>query len=114
MEDGVAVVDGILKEETLTRLREFVLGSTVFTRAYAQGYLGAFLGDGFGASAVVQQVAAELRETFPELLGDTALRQAWAYAYPRDGHPRGIDVHSDDADVSVNIWITPNLSLIHI
>ena len=69
---------------------------------------GRFLGDGFGASAVVQQVAAELRQTFPELLGDTALRQAWAYAYPRDGHPRGIDVHSDDADVSVNIWITPN------
>ena len=108
MEDGVAVVDGILKQETLARLRDFVLGSTVFTRAYAQGYLGAFLGDGFGASAVVQQVAAELRQTFPELLGDTALRQAWAYAYPRDGHPRGIDVHSDDADVSVNIWVTPN------
>ena len=33
-EDGVAVVDNILKEETLTRLRDFVLGSTVFTRAY--------------------------------------------------------------------------------
>ena len=107
-DDGVAIVDNILKEETLTRLRDFVLGSTVFTRAYAQGYLGAFLGDGFGSAGVVQQVAAELRETFPELLGDTALRQAWAYAYPRDGHPRGIDVHSDDADVSVNIWLTPN------
>ena len=36
------------------------------------------------------------------LLRDAALRTR-AYAYPRDGHPCGIDVHSDDADVSVNI-----------
>lgn len=106
--NGIAVVDEMLKDETLKRLRAFVLGSTIFTRAYAQGYLGAFLGDGFGSAGVVQQVASELRETFPELLGDTALRQAWAYVYPRDGHPRGIDVHSDDADVSVNIWVTPD------
>ena len=106
--NGIAVVDEMLKDETLERLRAFVLGSTIFTRAYAQGYLGAFLGDGFGSAGVVQQVASELREQFPDLLGDTALRQAWAYVYPRDGHPRGIDVHSDDADVSVNIWITPD------
>lgn len=78
------------------------------------GYLGAFLGDGFGASGAIQQVASELREALPELLRDCTLRQAWAYAYPRDApsgkrsHPRGIDVHSDDADVSVNVWIAPD------
>ena len=105
LDRGVAVVDGLLRAETLERLRRFVLGSTVFTRAYAQGYLGAFLGDGFGAAAIVHQVASDLRSRFPALLGDAQLTQAWAYVYPRDAHSRGIDVHSDDADVSVNVWI---------
>ena len=42
------------------------------------------MGDGFGASGVVQQVASDLRALFPRLLGDAGLRQAWAYVYPRD------------------------------
>lgn len=111
---GVAVVDDFLTDEALAELRRFVLGSTIFTRAYIQGYLGAFLGDGFGASPLVLQVAADLRyRIFPRLLNDTTFRQAWAYVYPRRGddgasHPRGIDPHADDADVSVNLWITPD------
>ncbi|KAJ8599046.1 hypothetical protein CTAYLR_009813 [Chrysophaeum taylorii] len=113
---GVAVVDDFLTADAAAALRDFVLGSTVFTRAYVQGYLGAFLADGFGASPVVQQLADELRTfVFPELLSGAQLRQAWAYVYARrrddnDGasHPRGIDAHADDADVSVNVWITPD------
>ena len=69
--------------------------------------LGAFLGDGFGVHAI-QQVAAELRETFPELLGDTALRRAWARAYPRDGHPRGSTSTATTPTASANIWVTTN------
>jgi hypothetical protein len=50
---GVAVVDDVLTEETLVSLREFLRGSTIFTRAYVQGYLGAFLADGFGGSSLI-------------------------------------------------------------
>lgn len=111
---GVAVVDDFLTDDAIRALRDFVLGSTIFTRGYVQGYLGAFLADGFGASPVVAKLADELRTTtFPDLLAGARLRQAWAYVYPRrsrDGssHPKGIDAHADDADVSVNIWITPD------
>ena len=56
------------------------------------------------------QVASDLRARFPALLGDAQLTQAWAYVYPRDAHSRGIDVHSDDADVSVNVWIARDAS----
>lgn len=111
---GVAVVDDFFTVSALTALREFVLGSTIFTRVYIQGYIGAFLADGFGASAVVQQVADELRTlVFPDLLAGAQLRQAWAYVYARHGddgssHPKGIDAHADDADVSINVWITPD------
>ncbi|KAH8067447.1 hypothetical protein JL721_7558 [Aureococcus anophagefferens] len=85
-------------------------GGGVLDRGVAVGYLGAFLGDGFGAAAVVHQVASDLRARFPALLGDAQLTQAWAYVYPRDAHSRGIDVHSDDADVSVNVWIARDAS----
>lgn len=111
---GVAVVDEFFTVSALTALREFVLGSTIFTRVYIQGYIGAFLADGFGASPVVQQVADELRTlVFPDLLAGAHLRQAWAYVYARHGddgssHPKGIDAHADDADVSINVWITPD------
>ena len=115
---GVAVVDDFLTPETAAKLRDFVLGSTAFTRTYINGYLGCFLFDGFGASPLVQRLARDLRDrVFPELLRDATLRQAWAYVYARKddsdstrSHPKGIDPHADDADVSVNIWLTPDES----
>mmetsp|Transcript_10730 Transcript_10730/g.14843 ORF Transcript_10730/g.14843 Transcript_10730/m.14843 type:complete len:590 (-) Transcript_10730:7016-8785(-) len=112
---GVAVVDDVLTPDALSSVRDFVLGSTVFTRTYIQGYLGAFWADGFGASPIVQTIAHDLQSAFPELLKDKVLRQAWAYVYARrndhdanSSHPNGIDAHADDADVSVNLWITPD------
>ena len=113
---GVAVVDNFLTPETTATLRDFVLGSTIYTRTYIQGYLGAFLADGFGASPLIHRLAADIRDLFPDLLGpDASLRQAWAYCYarrddhdPTTSHSRGIDAHADDADVSVNIWLTPD------
>ena len=72
-EDGVAVVDGILKEETLTRLRDFVLGSTVFTRVCAG--CGRVWATGL---AVASYKVASNYDKLSRVLGDTALRQAWA------------------------------------
>ncbi|KAJ1452316.1 hypothetical protein M885DRAFT_527376 [Pelagophyceae sp. CCMP2097] len=113
-ERGVAVVDDVLTELALEGLRDFLSGSTIFTKTYLQGYVGAFLADGFGSSGLVWQVARELQNKLPNLLGNATLTQAWAYVYARshggEAHSRGIDAHSDDADVSINVWITADES----
>ena len=104
---GVAVVDRLLSPRALAELEAFCVESTMFHRSYIQGYVGAFLGDGFGAAGLLHQVAAEVRQAFPEILGGRRLVQAWAYKYD-PGHSQGIDPHADAATVSVNLWVTPD------
>ena len=74
-------------------------------RRYIQGYVGAFLRDGFGASGLVLQIAHEIAAALPEIFRGLRVTQAWAYKYD-EAHARGIDAHADQAKVSVNLWIT--------
>jgi hypothetical protein len=105
----VAVVDGLFSEAALQALVEFARTATVFHRGYIQGYVGAFLTDGLGASAAVLQAAAELQAAFPRLLEGLTCAQAWVYKYA-EAHERGIDAHADQAAVSVNVWLAADAS----
>jgi len=60
---GVAVVDGVLGGDALAELRAFCEASTLFHKAYIQGYVGAFMGDGFGAAGLLHQVMAPAAES---------------------------------------------------
>ena len=68
-------------------------------RRYIQGYVGAFLRDGFGASGLVLQIAHEIAAALPEIFRGLRVTQAWAYKYD-EAHARGIDAHADQAVVS--------------
>lgn len=57
------------------------------------------------ACPLLLQIADELRGTFPEVLGEHALSQAWAFKGLESR--AAVDVHADDAAVSVNFWVTP-------
>jgi hypothetical protein len=50
------------------------------------------------------QLAAELRQRMPGLLGPHHLNQMWAYIY--DQRMEGITAHADPAAVNLNFWIT--------
>ncbi len=101
----VTYIDGLLSEEALRRLREFCWSSTIWKKDYENGYLGAFLGDGF-ASPLLLQIAEELRQRLPRIFGTHRLTQAWAFKH--DSARRGLNIHADAAAVNVNFWITPN------
>ena len=45
-------------------------------------------------------------EAFPEILGKHPLSQAWAFKGLQA--QAAVDVHADDATVSVNFWVTPD------
>jgi len=101
----VTFIDALLKPEALTALRDFCLESTIWKKDYENGYLGAFLGDGF-ASPLLLQIAEELRRAFPGIFKDHRLTQAWAFK--QDSARRGLSIHADAAAVNVNFWITPD------
>jgi hypothetical protein len=102
---GIAFVDHLLTPEALAQLQRFCLRSTVWRRSYPTGYLGANPESGF-FSALLLQIAAELRQALPELLGEHHLNYWWSFVCQ---HQRpGIDIHADQSDISLNFWITPD------
>ena len=101
----VTFIDGLLSEEALRRLREFCWTSTIWKKDYENGYIGAFLGDGF-ACPLLLQIAEELRRKLPRMFGSHRLTQAWAFKH--DSARRGLNIHADAAAVNVNFWITPD------
>ncbi|TKS61719.1 MAG: hypothetical protein EWM73_02924 [Nitrospira sp.] len=101
----IMYVDGLLTEEALQSIRRFCLDSTIWKRDYPNGYLGAFLGDGF-ASPLLLQISEELRLKLPGVFKQHKLTQSWAFKY--DSALTGLNMHADAAAVNVNFWITPD------
>lgn len=103
---GHTVVDGLLKPEALESLRRFCLESTIwYSCRYANGYLGAFMDDGFSCPLLFQ-IADDLRMHFPRIFKDHQLTKLWAFKY--DSRLSGIPTHADFAAINVNFWITPD------
>jgi len=101
----VTFIDDLLAQEALDTLRRFCWESTIWKADYENGYIGAFLGDGF-ATPLLFQIAEELRLTFPRIFKQHRLTQAWAFKH--DSTRRGLNIHADAAAVNVNFWITPD------
>ena len=101
----IMYLDGLLTEEALQSIRRFCLDSTIWKRDYPNGYLGAFLGDGF-ASPLLLQISEELRLKLPGVFKQHKLTQSWAFKY--DSALTGLNMHADAAAVNVNFWITPD------
>src|SRR5262249_9691213 len=104
-EQGVIPVDDLLTPQALASLRRFLLESTIWHDfSHIDGFVASYLEDGL-ACPLLLQIADELRQAFPEILGAYPLSQAWAFKGLQA--QAAVDVHADDASVSVNFWVTP-------
>ena len=104
-EHGAIAVDNLLTPQALASLRRFLLESTIWHDfSHIDGFVASYLEDGL-ACPLLLQIADELRRTLPEILGSHSLSQAWAFKGLRA--QSAVDVHADDATVSVNFWVTP-------
>jgi tetratricopeptide (TPR) repeat protein len=102
---GAIFLDDLLTPQALDTLRRFLLQSTIWHDfSHIDGFVASYLEDGL-ACPLVLQIAHELRCAFPEILGAHPLCQAWAFKGLRA--QSAVDVHADDAAVSVNLWVTP-------
>jgi len=101
----LAVIDNLLTDEALQKLRRFCWGSTIWQMSHPNGYVGAMPEHGF-ACPLLAQINEELRSNFPAILGEHPLLRWWGFKY--DSRLSGINVHADFAAVNVNFWITPD------
>ena len=100
---GYAWFDGLLTPAALRELRQFCLESTVWFQMTFKNEVSATLFNGF-CCPLLLQIAQELRQRLPGLLGRHPLSLAWAYRYC--GPFSGLGPHADDGAVALNFWIT--------
>jgi len=101
---GVRVIDGLLCEEALERLRRSVLESTIWNDfTHIDGFVATYLENGL-ASPLMLQIVGALRET--AAFRGLPLVQGWAFKGMTSAGRIGM--HADDAKLSVNFWITPD------
>ena len=107
-ETGVVMFDDLLSPQALVAIKRYLLESMIWHDfSHIGGFVAAYLEDGL-ACPLLLQIVDELRSTFPELLGRHPLTQAWAF---KGLEPRAaIDAHADDAVISVNFWVTPDVA----
>ena len=104
-QQGAISVDDLLTPQALDSLRRFLLESTIWHDfSHIDGFVASYLEDGL-ACPLLLQIADELRRAFPDILGEHPLSQAWAFKGLQAR--AAVDVHADDATVSVNFWVTP-------
>ena len=101
----IAVIDNLLSDDALEKLRQYCWRSTMWHQVYTQGYVGAMPEHGF-ACPLLAQIVDELRGTYPAILGEHPLLRWWGFKY--ENQLAGINIHADFAAVNVNIWITPD------
>lgn len=108
-ERGIVVIDNLLTQTALERIRQLMLQSTVFYQTKMPlkfgGYVGAYIDDGLH-DRILLQLAFELYHKLPRIMKGNFLKYLWAYKY--DSEYTGINTHADQAAVNVNVWLTPD------
>jgi hypothetical protein len=101
----IIVIDDLLSDEALAKLRRYCLGSTIWRETHPEGYLTAMPEHGL-ACPLIAQIDEDMRAAYPGILGTHLLRYLWAFKY--DSKLHGVGTHSDPSLVTFNFWITPD------
>jgi len=102
----IGIGNDFLTPAALQALRDYCHRSTIwFGFGRVRGYCGAYMQDGFGCG-LLRQIANEIRERWPDIVGPHVLNQMWGYIY--DQRMSGITAHADPAAINLNFWITPD------
>jgi hypothetical protein len=99
----IIVIDDLLSEEALEKLRRYCWGSTIWRETHPEGYLTAMPEHGL-ACPLIAQIDEDMRAAYPEILGAHQLRYLWAFKY--DSLLSGVGTHADPSVVTFNFWIT--------
>lgn len=102
--DLIHVVDGVFEPTALAALRTYLTQSTFWFDARPErGYVGAHLHDGL-AGPLVRDTATAVLDLARPYIGSALIAQVWAFKYAPVA--AGIDLHADQADMNINLWLT--------
>jgi len=101
---SVTTLDDFLTPKALRGLREFCLESTIFFGYTGNHFVDSYVSRGFSCGLLFQ-IAEEVKQCFPRILGDHYLSNMWVYRY--NNQSEGVAAHTDDGAVTFNLWITP-------
>jgi hypothetical protein len=101
----IIVIDDLLSQEALEKLRRYCWGSTIWRETHPEGYLTAMPEHGL-ACPLIAQIDEDMRAAYPGILGTHLLRYLWAFKY--DSKLNGVGTHADPSLVTFNFWITPD------
>jgi len=102
---SVTTLDDFLTPETFNRLRDFCLESTIFFTHTGNHLVSSRLTSGFNCDLLFQ-IAEDVKERFPNVLGEHELANMWVYRYSNQS--AGVTAHTDEGAVTFNFWITPD------
>jgi Flp pilus assembly protein TadD len=97
--------DDFLTPEALAGLRRFCRDSTIYFGSDPAGFVSTTMAGGFNCS-LMYQVAEELKDALPSVLGPHHLSNMWSYRHRAAGG--GVLAHTDLAAVTFNFWIAPD------
>ncbi|NQU61407.1 MAG: tetratricopeptide repeat protein [Rhodospirillales bacterium] len=101
---SVTTFDDFMTPDALRALRDFCLESTIFFTYTGTRFVSSRIHYGFNCD-LLYQMAEELKECFPRMLGDFMLNNMWVYRCSNQS--AGVAAHTDEAAVTFNFWITP-------
>jgi hypothetical protein len=101
----IIVIDNLLSQQALEKLRHYCWGSTIWRETHPEGYLTAMPEHGL-ACPLIAQIDEDMRASYPGILGVHLLRYLWAFKY--DSKMGGVGTHADPSLVTFNFWITPD------
>jgi len=99
----IIVIDDLLSDAALEKLRRYCWGSTIWRQTHPEGYLTAMPEHGL-ACPLIAQIDEDMRAAYPGILGAHQLRYLWAFKY--DSRLSGVGTHADPSVVTFNFWIT--------
>ena len=102
---SVTTLDDFLTPEALRGVRDFCLESTIFFTHTGNRFMSSNRINGFNCDLLCQ-IAEDVKEHFPRILGNHHLSNMWVYRY--NNQTEGVAAHTDEGAVTFNFWITPN------
>ena len=102
---SITQIDEFLTPQALHALRDFCLESTIYFAYNSNYFVGSKSTSGFNCD-LLYQIAEEVKERFPRVLGNHQLADMWIYRHQNQG--MGVAAHTDEAAVTFNFWITPD------